>query len=152
MLLITTLTRRETFCEPCCLVLMHGLGNLLPDCPGFPHRRYTEVCGFHGMLAGCLVALKQIQPDSGVTLFVYIKFRAKVCTSLLATCVQDSDRLLLHGCFCIPYSPFLKGSVVKSVVLWYWSTTKLLACITLTLGLLCSICPSSFAAWPRWPP
>ncbi|KAK9865483.1 hypothetical protein WJX84_008068 [Apatococcus fuscideae] len=57
---------------------------------------YTEVCGFHGMLAGCLVALKQIQPDSGVTLFVYIKFRAKHLP-LLFCCVATLASLILGG-------------------------------------------------------
>ncbi len=45
------------------------------------------------MLAGCLVALKQIQPDSGVTVFGYIKFRAKVrwamCMTPVGFCGND---------------------------------------------------------------
>ena len=41
-------------------------------------RRYAEVSGFQGILAGLLVALKQTIPDSDVTLLRVIKFRAKV--------------------------------------------------------------------------
>jgi hypothetical protein len=40
--------------------------------------RYAEVCGAHGVVAACLVAVKQIMPDSEVTLLAMIKFRAKV--------------------------------------------------------------------------
>ncbi len=43
-----------------------------------PLRRYAEVSGFQGILAGLLVALKQTIPDSDVTLLRVIKFRAKV--------------------------------------------------------------------------
>ena len=40
-------------------------------------RRYMEVSGFHGIVAGCLVAVKQIMPDTEVTLVRVVKFHAK---------------------------------------------------------------------------
>ena len=43
-----------------------------------PSYRYAEICGFQGILAGLLVALKQVSPDTEVTLFQVLKFRAKV--------------------------------------------------------------------------
>lgn len=45
---------------------------MLPVC------RYTEISGFQGILAGLLVALKQIIPDTEVTLLQVFKLRAKV--------------------------------------------------------------------------
>ena len=41
-------------------------------------RRYTEISGFQGVLAGLLVALKQIIPETEVTLLQVFKLRAKV--------------------------------------------------------------------------
>lgn len=38
---------------------------------------YMEVSGFHGVLAGCLVAVKQLIPDTEVTLLRVIRFHAK---------------------------------------------------------------------------
>eukprot|EP00884_Botryococcus_braunii_P011854 jgi/Botrbrau1/2066/Bobra.0047s0031.1 len=43
---------------------------------------YGEFCGFHGVIAACLVALKQILPDNEVTLLALIKFRAKHLPSI----------------------------------------------------------------------
>jgi len=40
--------------------------------------RYMEVSGFHGVIAGCLVAVKQLIPDTEVTLLRVIRFHAKV--------------------------------------------------------------------------
>lgn len=37
-----------------------------------------EVCGFHGIVAGCLVAVKQLIPDTEVTLVRVVKFQARV--------------------------------------------------------------------------
>ncbi|KAK9844321.1 hypothetical protein WJX74_000773 [Apatococcus lobatus] len=67
---------------------------------------YTEVCGFHGMLAGCLVALKQIQPDSGVTLFVYIKFRAKHLPLLFCGAASVASLILGEALSTIPFVLF----------------------------------------------
>ena len=44
-------------------------------------HRYTEICGFQGVVAGLLVGLKQIMPENDVTLLGYVKFRAKVLTN-----------------------------------------------------------------------
>ena len=40
--------------------------------------RYTEISGFQGILAGLLVALKQVIPENEVTLLQVFKLRAKV--------------------------------------------------------------------------
>ena len=40
--------------------------------------RYREIAGFEGVLAGCLVALKQIMPDNELVLLKVIRFRVKV--------------------------------------------------------------------------
>ena len=40
--------------------------------------RYREIAGFEGVLAGCLVALKQIMPDNEVVVLKVIRFRVKV--------------------------------------------------------------------------
>lgn len=40
--------------------------------------RYMEVNGFHGVVAACLVAVKQLIPDTEVTLVRVIRFQAKV--------------------------------------------------------------------------
>ena len=42
------------------------------------HARYREIAGFEGVLAGCLVALKQIMPDNEVVILKLIRFRVKV--------------------------------------------------------------------------
>ncbi len=41
-------------------------------------HRYTEVAGSEGIIAGCLVAVKQLMPENEVTLLGFIRFRAKV--------------------------------------------------------------------------
>lgn len=40
-----------------------------------------EICGFHGVTAGMLVAVKQIVPDTEVTIFRLAKLRAKASTT-----------------------------------------------------------------------
>lgn len=42
--------------------------------------RYSEFTGFHGILAGLLVAVKQIMPDHEVILGGLVKLKAKVWT------------------------------------------------------------------------
>ncbi|CAD7694975.1 unnamed protein product [Ostreobium quekettii] len=42
-----------------------------------PHVLYRNLCGFHGVLAGLLVTLKQIMPDQELALFGVIKFRGR---------------------------------------------------------------------------
>lgn len=55
-----------------------------PCCPGpdprIFHSRpsFSEFSGAHGILAACLVALKQVLPDNEVTLLGWIKFRVRV--------------------------------------------------------------------------
>lgn len=44
--------------------------------------RYTQFSGFHGVVAGLLVAVKQIMPDHEVTIARVFKIRAKVGYSL----------------------------------------------------------------------
>ena len=60
--------------------------------------RYREIAGFEGVLAGCLVALKQIMPDNEVVLLKVIRFRVKVgCQSTgcysFATAIQHASCL-----------------------------------------------------------
>ena len=43
--------------------------------PPFFHISFSPYCGAHGILAAALVALKQVTPDSEVTLLGTIKFR-----------------------------------------------------------------------------
>lgn len=43
---------------------------------------FTEICGFHGVTAGMLVAVKQILPDSEVSIFKVPKLRVKHLASL----------------------------------------------------------------------
>ena len=52
--------------------------------------RYSEISGFHGVVAGLLVAVKQLTPDTEVTLLQALKFRAKACphSPLLSFCVH----------------------------------------------------------------
>ena len=40
--------------------------------------RFGEICGFHGVVAGLLVAVKHIAPDTELTLLQFAKLRAKV--------------------------------------------------------------------------
>jgi len=48
--------------------------------------RYTEVGGSEGIIAGCLVAVKQLMPENEVTLLGFIRFRAKVRGRLSSGC------------------------------------------------------------------
>ena len=58
------------------------LSNMLCVCM---RLRYREIAGFEGVLAGCLVALKQIMPDNEVVVLKFIRFRVKVrCLSATA--------------------------------------------------------------------
>ena len=59
--------------------------------------RYKQVCGFHGIFAGLLVALKQVLPESEVTLVGFLKFRAKVMSAWLLTSKQDLPKRALTG-------------------------------------------------------
>lgn len=45
---------------------------------------YTPVSGFHGILAGFLVGIKQLMPDQELSLFFLLKTRAKWVPTLLA--------------------------------------------------------------------
>ncbi|KAG0474560.1 hypothetical protein HPP92_014246 [Vanilla planifolia] len=45
---------------------------------------YTPVSGFHGVLAGLLVGIKQLMPDQELNLLFLIKIRAKWLPSILA--------------------------------------------------------------------
>ena len=48
---------------------------------GRAFNRYKEVSGFEGIVAACLVAIKQIMPDNEIMLLTgVIRFRAKVGT------------------------------------------------------------------------
>lgn len=40
--------------------------------------RYAEISGFHGVVAGMLVAVKQLTPDTEITVVQIVKLRAKV--------------------------------------------------------------------------
>ena len=40
--------------------------------------RYMEVAGFQGIIAACLVAVKQVMPEDEITVLSFIRFRAKV--------------------------------------------------------------------------
>ena len=65
--------------------------------------RYREIAGFEGVLAGCLVALKQIMPDNEVVVLKVIRFRVKVncflipCNLLVSTsslrCIPPEQQL-----------------------------------------------------------
>ncbi|XP_020577581.1 rhomboid-like protein 19 isoform X2 [Phalaenopsis equestris] len=46
---------------------------------------YTPVSGFHGILAGFLVGIKQLMPDHELSLFFLLKIRAKWIPTLIAT-------------------------------------------------------------------
>ena len=39
---------------------------------------YSEISGFHGILAGMLVAIKQLTPETEITVLQIVKLRAKV--------------------------------------------------------------------------
>jgi hypothetical protein len=39
---------------------------------------YSEISGFHGVLAGMLVAIKQLTPETEITVLQIVKLRAKV--------------------------------------------------------------------------
>ncbi len=58
--------------------------------------RYTEVGGSEGIVAGCLVAVKQLMPENEVTLLGFIRFRAKVWGPCKAV-IDNADRLTGHG-------------------------------------------------------
>jgi hypothetical protein len=45
---------------------------------GYVLCRYTRFSGFHGVIAGLLVAVKQIMPDQEVKMFGTLKLRARV--------------------------------------------------------------------------
>lgn len=63
--------------------------------------RYTEICGFQGVVAGLLVGLKQIMPENDVTLLGYVRFRAKVLI-LFCAHVQDISMALVSAtCSCL---------------------------------------------------
>lgn len=40
--------------------------------------RYVPISGFHGVISGCLVGVKQLMPDQEIALLYFLKFRAKV--------------------------------------------------------------------------
>ena len=58
------------------LFAMCALWNLFLRVTGGFACRYAPISGFHGVLAGFLVAVKQIMPDQEITAF--FKLRAKV--------------------------------------------------------------------------
>lgn len=39
---------------------------------------YSEISGFHGVVAGMLVAIKQLTPETEITVLQIVKLRAKV--------------------------------------------------------------------------
>jgi hypothetical protein len=41
-------------------------------------HRYAPLSGFHGVLAGFLVAVKQLMPEQEITVLFVLKLRAKV--------------------------------------------------------------------------
>lgn len=47
---------------------------------------YTEFCGFHGLVAALLVAVKQIMPHHELKFAGVLKLRVKVCDN--TACVQ----------------------------------------------------------------
>eukprot|EP00850_Spirogloea_muscicola_P024033 SM000426S15720 [mRNA] locus=s426:9334:10934:- [translate_table: standard] len=60
---------------------------------------YARISGFHGVVAGLLVAVKQLMPDQEITAFFVFKFRAKWVPSLVAvisivTCAVVGDVVL----------------------------------------------------------
>lgn len=67
-----TLSKTENSC---------GYQVLVGEALGWRDRgacRFQEICGFHGVLAGLLVAVKHIAPDTELTLLQVAKLRAKV--------------------------------------------------------------------------
>ncbi|KAK8916101.1 hypothetical protein KSP39_PZI022739 [Platanthera zijinensis] len=57
----------------------HGAMNVV-----IKDRGYTPVSGFHGILAGFLVGIKQLMPDQELSFFFLLKIRAKWVPTLLA--------------------------------------------------------------------
>lgn len=49
------------------------------------HISFSPYCGAHGILGGALVALKQVAPESEVTLLGWIKFRVRQLPALYCT-------------------------------------------------------------------
>ncbi|KAK9829700.1 hypothetical protein WJX72_007428 [[Myrmecia] bisecta] len=67
---------------------------------------YKEIAGFHGVLAGCLVAIKQIMPDSEVTLLVVLKFRAKHLPALFLLSAAGASVMLKQVINTVPFVVF----------------------------------------------
>lgn len=65
---------------------------------------YSPICGFHGVVAGMLVGVKQLLPEQEITAFVVLKFRAKWVPSLFVV-------LAAVGCVAagraVQYLPFV---------------------------------------------
>jgi hypothetical protein len=56
-------------------------------------RRYAQFYGFHGLLGGMLVAVKQIMPDHEVKLLGLVQLKTKVgCPALQAPPPLESRR------------------------------------------------------------
>lgn len=56
---------------------------------------YSEISGFHGVIAGILVAVKQLTPDTEVTVLQVVKLRAKHLAALYVL-VASVTGLFLH--------------------------------------------------------
>ncbi|THU61762.1 hypothetical protein C4D60_Mb07t26710 [Musa balbisiana] len=72
---------------------------------------YTAFSGFHGVLSGFLVGMKQILPDQELSLFI-LKIKAKVyiCNFQVdanSRCIDLSCHKLLHNGFCVLPSNFI---------------------------------------------
>lgn len=74
----------------------------------------AAICGFHGVVAGFLVGIKQLMPDQEITALVILKFRAKWLPSLF---------VLLSTAFCAVWGDavqFLSFIVFGTYVSWIY--------------------------------
>jgi hypothetical protein len=67
---------------------------------------YSEISGFHGIIAGMLVAIKQLTPETEITVLQIVKLRAKVrrlppTLPLIATHMHQLCAHAIAGLVCV---------------------------------------------------
>ncbi|KAK9845713.1 hypothetical protein WJX81_000351 [Elliptochloris bilobata] len=67
---------------------------------------YAELGGSEGIIAGCLVAVKQLMPENEVTLLGFIRFRAKLLPSLFVVLAVVAGTFLGSALSTVPFVCF----------------------------------------------
>ena len=92
---VTFLAATNAATGACTLVLLYVIFAFTQYSEKSGDLLFLEIAGFEGVVAACLVAVKQIIPDNEITVFSFIRFRAKVCPA--CTCLQPPAWLSQHA-------------------------------------------------------